>query len=195
MNRTLRILTTGENPLTLSAGKSHLGVDHDDDDDDILAFISAAFEDIETKTGRAYRATTATLYCDAFPVSAAEPLVIPLPSLQSVTSITYTDTAGDNQTLDPENFEVITAAVPAEVIPTDGRVWPVALDRRGSVVVTFAAGNAAACPAAILNAVRLSIDHDYHEHTAIESARIQQRIEDLVRPHRLRDSRLLGIRR
>lgn len=194
MIRSLRTLTTGDNPLTLSAGKELLGVSHDDDDDEILRHISAAFEDFEIRTGRVYRTTAGTLYASQFP-GGAEPIVVPIPPLQSVTAITYTDTSGNIQTLDPETFDVITSAVPGEIIPVSGTVWPVALDRRGSVVVTFVAGNAATCPSTILKAAALSIDHEYHEHSETQSARIQQRIEDVVRRHCLRDSRLVGIGR
>lgn len=192
MIASLRILTIGTTPLSLSAGKLHLRVDHADDDSAITDFLKAAFDMVERKTGRAYREQTATLYRDCFP-DGAEPLVLPRPPLQSVTSIQYTDAAGSNQTLASNQYEVITSAVPGEIIPVNGVVWPVALNRRGSVRVTFAAGNAAACPDTILNAVRLIIDHEYHEHGWLESKRIDERVEALVRGHCLRDPRLVGI--
>lgn len=192
MIASLRILTIGTTPLSLSAAKLHLRVDHTDDDTAITDILKAAFEMVERKTGRAYREQTATLYRDCFPAG-AEPLVLPRPPLTSVTSITYTDSAGANKTLAADQYEVITSAVPGEIIPVNGVVWPVALDRRGSVRVTFAAGTASACPDTILNAVRLIIDHEYHEHGGLESKRIDERVEALVRGHCLRDSRLVGI--
>lgn len=192
MIASLRILTIGTTPLNLNAAKLHLRVDHADDDSAITDILKAAFDMVERKTGRAYREQTATLFRDCFP-DGAEPLVLPRPPLQSVTSIQYTDAAGNTQTLASNQFEVITSAVPGEIIPVNGVVWPVALNRRGSVRVTFAAGNAAACPDTILNAVRLQIDHDYHEHSPLESARIDERVAALVRGHCLRDPRLVGI--
>lgn len=192
MIASLRILTIGTTPLSLSAAKLHLRVDHTDDDTAITDILKAAFEMVERKTGRAYREQTATLYRNCFP-AVAEPLVLPRPPLTSVTSITYTDSAGANKTLAADQYEVITSAVPGEIIPVNGVVWPVALDRRGSVRVTFAAGTASACPDTILNAVRLIIDHEYHEHGWLESKRIDERVEALVRGHCLRDSRLVGI--
>lgn len=192
MIASLRILTIGTTPLSLSAGKLHLRVDHTDDDSAITDILKAAFDMVERKTGRAYREQTATLYRDCFP-DGAEPLVLPRPPLQSVTSITYTDTAGANQTLAADQYEVITSAVPGEIIPVNGVVWPVALDRRGSVRVTFSAGDADACPDTIQNAVRLQIDLDYHEHTPLESARIEERVTALVKGHCLRNPHLVGI--
>jgi uncharacterized phiE125 gp8 family phage protein len=188
----LRILTIGTTPLSLSAGKLHLRVDHSDDDNAITDILKAAFDMVERKTGRAYREQTATLFLDGFP-NGAEPMVLPRPPLQSVTSITYTDAAGNNQTLASNQYEVITSAVPGEIIPVNGVVWPVALNRRGSVRITFAAGNAAACPDTILNAVRLQIDHDYHEHSPLESLRIDERVAALIRGHCLRNPHLVGI--
>jgi uncharacterized phiE125 gp8 family phage protein len=189
----LDILTVGATPLSLSAAKEHLRVDHTTDDNTITAYLRAAFDMAERRTGRAYREQTAVLYLDEFP-STDDPIYLPRPPLRAITSIQYTDTSGNAQTLASNLFEMVPAAVPGQVIPVNGQSWPSALARPGSVRITFACGNAAKCPDVVLNAVRLEIDHLYHEHTPVESVRISDRFNDLIRSELLRDPNLSGIR-
>ena len=193
MIRSLKILTQSSTlPMSLDAAKKHLRVDHSDDDEIISGYLLAAFDMIERRTGRSLRAITGTLFASEFPAG-NEPICVPRPPLVSVTSITYTDTSGNSVTLSAGLYEVITSSVPGEIIPVNGQSWPVALDRRGSVRVTFAAGSIGQCPPTILDAVRLYIDYAYHEHTPLQSSRIQERIESLISGHRLRDSSLTGV--
>lgn len=189
----LNILTISSNlPLSLEAAKQHLRVEHNADDGPISSYLHAAIDMIERRTGRCYRPITATLYRSAFP-DGSEPLVIPRPPLISVSAISYTDPAGNTSTLSAGLYQVLNFAVPGEIVPVIGSVWPVALDRRGSVMVTFAAGNVSTCPPAILNAIRLYVDHEYHDHTPLASQRIQDRIESLIAGHVLRDRDLIGV--
>ena len=187
------ILTVGQTPLSLSAAKEHLRVDHALDDAVITGYLKAAFDMAERRTGRAYRELTAVLSLDGFPVD-AEAIFVPLPPLRSVTSIQYTDTSGNAQTLAANLYEIIPNSVPGQIVPVHGQSWPVALDRAGSVRVTFACGNAAKCPDVVMNAVRLEIDHMYREHTPLESVRISDRFNDLIRSELLRHPALAEIR-
>ena len=193
MIASLNILTQSSTlPLTLAQAKDHLRVDHDADDSSITAMLEAAVDMIERKIGRSLRSTTATLFLSEFPAG-DEPIYVPRPPLTSVTLIVYTNTSGNSVTLSAGLYEAITAAVPGEIIPAAGQVWPVARDRRGSVQVTFAAGNAAAVPASILDAIRLQLDLSYHDHPWLESRRISERVEALIAGHVLRDRNLIGI--
>jgi uncharacterized phiE125 gp8 family phage protein len=193
MIRSLTILTRSSTlPLTLAQAKDHLRVDHDADDSAIAGYLESAVDMIERRAGRTLRGLTGILHLNQFP-SGADPIHVPRPPLVSVTSITYTNPSGSSVTLSSGLYEVITSAVPGEVIPVNGQSWPTALDRRGSVRVTFAAGNAADVPASLLDAIRLYLDLDYHDNDATKSQRIRDRIDSLIAGHVLRDRNLIGI--
>jgi hypothetical protein len=78
-------------------------------------------------------------------------IVVPLPPLQSVTSITYLDNTGSQQVLDPATYVVDTKSEPGEIYPIYGTVWPVTQYMPNAVSVTFVAGygNAPTVPEAI----------------------------------------------
>ena len=193
MDASLQILTTsGVLPLSLAEAKLHLRVDHTDDDGPIAAYLQAAVDMIERRTGRCFRPITATLHLSEFP-NDGDPIVIPRPPLISVTAISYTDTSGGSITLSSGLYTAIPSAAPGLIVPAINSVWPVAMDRRSSVLVTFAAGDVTKCPPSILDAIRLYIDHAYHEHEPLKSSRIQDRIEALIAGHVLRDRNLIGI--
>lgn len=63
----------------------------------LAAIITAAREHVEDITGRALLSQTWDCYLDAWPDT--DRIVLPFGNLQSVTSVTYTDTAGDATTM------------------------------------------------------------------------------------------------
>jgi hypothetical protein len=67
-------------------------------------------------------------------------IVVPLPPLQSVQSITYVDQDGVLQTLDPTAYLVDTQTEPGEIAPAYGTIWPVTRAQMNAVTVTFTAG-------------------------------------------------------
>ena len=69
---------------------------------------------------------------------------IPLPTLQSVTSITYTDANGTEQTLANDQYLVDTKTEPARITPAFGLIWPVTRWQTNAVAVRFIAGYGAA---------------------------------------------------
>lgn len=192
MFASLNITSTGAVlPLSLADAKKHLRVDHNDDDGSISQMIDAAFDFIERRTGRAYRELAGELKLQGFP-EGGDPIYVPRPTLKTVSSITYKDTSNQTQTLSSSAYQVLTAFVPGQVVPVHGTSWPAALDHPESVFVTFTAGTAI-CPAGIVHAAKLFIDLEYHEHDANRAARIQDRIESLIKGHALRDHNLIGI--
>lgn len=192
MEGSLLITSTGAVlPLSLADAKKHLRVDHTDDDGSISQMVDAAFDMIERRTGRAFRELSGQLKLRGFP-EGGDPIYVPRPSLKAVSSITYKDQNNSSQTLSGSAYQVLTAAVPGQVVPVYGTSWPAALDHPESVVVTFTAGTAI-CPASIVQAAKLFIDLEYHEHDANQANRIQSRIETLIAGHVLRDRNLIGI--
>lgn len=127
--------------LDLEALKAHLVVSYDTDDDLIEAFAAAIAESLDGYTGtlgRALLTQTWKLYLDRFPQGRL-PLRLPLPPLQSVTSIVYLDALGDAQTLDPATYVVLDGRR-AEIEPAYGFCWPRTLCQARSVTVEFVCG-------------------------------------------------------
>lgn len=136
----LRLITAPTvEPVTLVEAKLHLRVDHSDDDLLISSFISAARIFCEKFTARAFVTQTWELVLDSFPT---EEIQIPLPPLQSVTSVVYDASDGFETTLVAgTNYAVDTASEPGWVVPmTSG--WPQPLDAINAVRIRFVAGYA-----------------------------------------------------
>lgn len=126
-------------PLTLDEAKAQAVIDYDYDDVFIMACIAAATGDIDGVNGwlgRALITQTWELRLDRFPSK----IKVPLPPLQSVTSITYVDLEGATQTLDPNHYTVLSGREPAEIWPAYGVCWPATRCVPEAVSVRFVAG-------------------------------------------------------
>lgn len=131
----------------------------------VNSLIKTARMSAEDFTRRALITQTWDLKLDAFPSGA---IVLPLPPLISVTSVTYTDTAGASQTLTVTTEYLVDA--PAGPQAERGRVylpysveWPSTRGIENAVVVRFVAGYgaASAVPEKIKSAMKLIIGHLY----------------------------------
>lgn len=134
----------GTEPISTSDAKDHLRVDLSDDDVLISAAATAARDYFEADTNRQLVKATYTLTLDDFPRSRHEPIRIPRPPLRSVTSITYLDSDGTEQTWSSSEYTVETfdgpGAQPGRVYPKAEYVWPTTQDVPGAVTITFEAG-------------------------------------------------------
>ncbi len=161
------VTAPGVEPVSLAEAKSHLRVDTTDDDALITALITAAREQVENDTRRALVTQTWDYVLDAFP-SGSE-IVLPLPPLQSVTSITYRDKDGNSSTFDASNYVVDTAGMFGRVVLKSGVTWPsVTLYPAGAVTVRFVAGygDAGAVPQSLKQAILLLVGHLYENREA-----------------------------
>jgi len=127
-------------PLTLTDAKDHLRVTYSDEDLLIESLITAARIEFEALTYRQLITATYDLVLDGFPRNDL-PIRIPRAPLQSVTSITYTDPAGDAQTLDSANYIVSATRLPGIIRPAYGCTWPTARTEPDAVTVRFLAGH------------------------------------------------------
>lgn len=145
-------------PVSLTEAKAHLRVTATDEDTLISSLIVAARQWVEEQTYRALVSQTWDLQLDKFP-SGDEPIRLPRAPLQSVTSITYTDTAGASQTLSATLYVVSATRQPGVIRPAYGQVWPEAQDKPDAVTVRFVAGYgaAAAVPELLKSAIKLLV--------------------------------------
>jgi uncharacterized phiE125 gp8 family phage protein len=91
-----------------------------------------------------------------------------------VTSIAYTDPAGEPQALAPALYELHADRQPAVIARAPGAAWPPVLRGLGAVRITFVAGHGAAAsavPADLRAALLLMVGHLYHNREAAGQAR------------------------
>lgn len=132
------IVGPDEEPVTTAEAKEHLRVTHSDHDALIDALLLSARNHIDGKSGwlgRALITQTWELRLDSF----QHEITIPLPPLQSVTSIKYIDTDGAEQTL-PTDVYQITSDDPGTIVEAYGQSWPSTRDEKEAVRIVFVAG-------------------------------------------------------
>jgi uncharacterized phiE125 gp8 family phage protein len=87
---------------------------------------------------------------------------IPVPPLQKITAVKYTDTAGVVQTLDPAAYRKIDGSIFATLIPLEGTSWPATRPQDDAVTIEFVAGygdSGSDVPESLRNAVVLQASH------------------------------------
>jgi uncharacterized phiE125 gp8 family phage protein len=150
--------------MTTAQAKVHLRVVDDEDDTYIDTIIKTSRHHLETATRRQFISATYALKLDSFP-GACSPLMLPKPPLQSVTSVSYEDSAGATQTLSTGSYQVVTDTDPGYLIPEPGETWPVTeTDREEAVTVTYIAGygdDSTDMPDALIHANKLMVGQFY----------------------------------
>lgn len=178
-----RTVAPAVEPLSLAEAKEWVRVDSDDASQDatLNALIASARERFEDITRRALITQTWVMKFDRFPGLIAvtpdfpgweylrlgadgDPRVIRLarPPLIAVSSITYMDTAGATQTLDPASYLVDASSQLARVFPAYGTYWPVTRPQGAAVTITYTAGygaSATSVPASIKDRLKAWIGH------------------------------------
>jgi uncharacterized phiE125 gp8 family phage protein len=157
----VRVVAPSVDVVTLAEVKTHLRIDFNDSDAELTAWIAAASGMIDGPSGIGIAMINQTWRqsIDAFPADGIE---IRLGPVSSITSITYRDTSGAIQTLDPALYAADLDSYPTVIKPAYGTNWPETYGVDGAIKITFVAGygpNAAAVPAALKAAVKLLIGH------------------------------------
>jgi len=172
--------------------KDHLRVDGEDDLAYVAMLIDAIMARVDGKEGilnRALITQTWDLTLDAFPTG--DFISVPLPPLQSVTSITYTDGAGTSQTWASSNYTVITDRLPGRVVLGYQKVYPATQVIPNAVTVRFVAGYGASwndVPATLRLALMQLAAHWYENRDPVLIGTIQaelpMHVEALLAQHR-----------
>jgi len=142
-------------------------------DPELVSWISTARQYAETFTHRSLITQTWDLKLDGFP---SGDIWLPRAPLVSVTSVSYTDTAGAPQTWAATNYSVDALVGPecgpGRVIPNYGVYYPSTYGAPNCVTVRFVAGYgaAAAVPAGIKSAMKLLIGHWHTNREAVTVA-------------------------
>lgn len=124
-------------PISLQEAKDHLRVTGTDDDALIESKVTAVRMAVEDFLRRRLVTQTLDWRFDAFPD--ADCLETPVP-IQSVTSIAYTDTAGDLQTWSTALYEVDVYAEPGRIAPVYGETWPFTQPMLNAIAIRIVAG-------------------------------------------------------
>lgn len=147
---TYKLLTTvADNTTTTytdTTADSGLGASvtttNDTEDPELSTMITAARMRCENATDRAMISQTWELHLDYFPPCGY--VEFPLAPLQSVSSVTYTDTAGDSQTFAASNYVVHTPDGPnasrGRLALTRASVWPATYGDINDIQIQFVAG-------------------------------------------------------
>ena len=149
-------------PITLAEAKTQCFVaDTTDHDADLSNLLKAATFAVEKRLNRQIMPATWTLTLDGFPSGAIQ---IDKPPVSAISSVAYTDTAGDAQTWSSAYYQtdLSTNDGPARILPAEGYSWPnTQADTYGTVVVTFTAGYATAAlvPLTIKHAIAFLVAH------------------------------------
>ena len=172
----LRLITApAVEPITLIEARLHLRLDAEGsplahpDDDIVTALISTAREYMDGRDGilgRCLITQTWELVLDEFP--SAE-IKVPLPPLQTISSIKYDDADGIERTITASNYLVDTSSQPGWVVPISTYTWPSTLDGINTVRVRFVAGYGVAVdvPVRIKQAMLLLIGHWYQQRESV----------------------------
>lgn len=171
-------------PVSSTEAKTHCRITGTDQDSVITILIAAAREMAESITRRALITQTWDLYLDRF----SRVIDIPLPPLQSITSISYTDTNGDSQTASSSLYETDLAG--NRVILKDDQDWPDTLLHENSVIIRFVAGYGTAgtdIPQPVKQAILMLIGHYYENReisAPIQISRVPMAADWLLGPYR-----------
>jgi uncharacterized phiE125 gp8 family phage protein len=154
-------------PVTLAEAKAQCRVDIADDDTLITGLISAARTTVEDMAHRALVSQCWRLSLGRWP--AVDYISLPLPPLQEVDSIIYTDQDGNETTWAAANYIVDDISEPGRIVLAHGANWPGAtLAPANAIEIDFVAGygSASDVPAVWKQAILLLIGHWYENREA-----------------------------
>ena len=125
-------------PVTLAEVKAHLHITIDTEDSLLNMYLNGAIEWCEEVTHRAITQRSYLIVRNKFPVLKWR---LPLGYISSITSVTYLDTNGAEQTFAASNYTLDNASDSAAVLqPVPGSSWPNIGEYPSSARVTVVAG-------------------------------------------------------
>jgi uncharacterized phiE125 gp8 family phage protein len=139
-------------PITLAQAKEQVRVIDDTSQDDLLnAYVVAARTHVEAVTGTKLVSQTVAMRAECW----GDLERLPIGPVQSISSITYVDTAGDTQTLATSVYEARLEGLNPGIVLKYAQVWPSI--RSGSLITVTAVAGYTTVPANIVHAVKLLV--------------------------------------
>lgn len=180
-------------PISLAELKLHVRTSGSAEDTLLAIYIAAARRKAEGELGRALVNQTWRQTIDFFPTENNGEIKLLMPTVSSITSVTYIDADGDQQTLSAASYVLDSATSPGWLLPADGEEWPETDDVINAVSITFVAGYGAAgsdVPADIRSWVLLTAGFLYANREAMDATGRITALPDrwtdrLLDPHRV----------
>lgn len=177
------------NPLlSVAEAKSHLRVDHSDDDTYIADLVLAAQGWLDGFGGVLGRALINQTWQEQLAGFAPRiPLLVG--PVQSIINITYFDADETEQTLSTDVYRLLGGGRDY-LVEKSGQVWPSTYARDDAVTITYVAGYGAAAnavPAQIRQAARFLVGHWYEHREAAVSGPMTAMplaVQSMIRPFR-----------
>lgn len=151
---TITVAATSE-PVTVPEAKRQCRVTFDDDDDYFSDLIKAARNHVEKYCGVRFATQTVEFKCDRW----CDFAYLPEGPVQSITAVTYIDTAGVEQTLSTDAYELRADGLEARVALRFGQTWPT--QQLGSRITVTAVVGTPDVPPAVKYAMLTWIDEAY----------------------------------
>jgi len=171
------------------AAKDYLRVDTSDDDQAVTDAVADAVSHVESYTGTRLATQTVKLRTGSF----GDLDHFPIGPVQSISSITYLDAAGAEQTLDPDSYELFGAGLESGIRSAINVTWPITRQVKDAISVTAVVGYGAAAdvPRAVRRAVLLLVG-DYYQsredtiaERSVVPATLPNGVDTLLANHRI----------
>lgn len=125
-----------DEPVSLAEAKAQCHIDGTDFDTELNIYIKSARIFVEEYTGSKLESQTVVLRCSSF----GDLCDLPVAPVSSVTSITYLDTAGAEQTLSTDVYEAVLIGLEPHIRLKINQSWPSVRCASDAVRVTAVAG-------------------------------------------------------
>ncbi len=183
-----RTVAPASAPVPLADLKTHLNIEHTDDDTYITALAAAVVDQIETKLKRAVITQTWT-QSQRCP-NGANVVWLEMPPVQTLVSVKYYDMDFNLVTATLADFTMIDQTDGFKIVrPMPGKPWPPhTTDRDDALIVEFTAGNVVAdVPLAMKHAIKLLVGSMYSNREAVTDVRLREfpfGVSALLEPYR-----------
>jgi uncharacterized phiE125 gp8 family phage protein len=185
----VRTVVPTERPVSVDELRAHLALETPEYDTRLGDLLDAAlgrFDGPAGVLGRVLVTQTWKLYFDtAFPCYR---IGLPLPPLQTVSSIQYVDNDGVTQTVSSSDYQVLDGNT-AAIVPAYGKAWPATRVQPRAVIITFVAGfgAASAVPAPLKAALKMLAGFLFNNTGDFAGAdALPPAVSALIAPYRMR---------
>lgn len=180
-----------EVPVSLAEAKAYLRLDASDEDDLLTSLVQAATDRLERRDGILGRPLVTQTWSLVYPVAPIGDLLeLPMPEVQSVSSITYYDTDNASQTFSSSDYRLVSVADYSAIELVQGSSWPSVYTREDAMTVSVVAGYgaASAVPEPIKVAIKMLAAHWFENRGVLSIGTIappmQYALESVLMPYR-----------